>query len=246
MIPLPLAVHLSDGPVSWPWLAAGFAMALPMLWFASRRVGEDEIPRIGLITAVFFVGSLIHVRLGPASVHLILNGLAGAVLGTRAVLAIAVGLLLQYFLLQHGGYTTLGLNLCIIAAPALLVRPLIVRKLKSPALPSFRYRDGFLALAYILHPLLMLVVGFILLLCIVYGWRINVSRATRAGFWIGFWCVFASAVLNATVLVVGGIEDWRIVALLVLAAHVPIAVIEGFVTAFAMGYLQRVKPEMLS
>ena len=45
--------------------------------FAAWRIREDEIPRVALVTAAFFVASLIHVRVGPTSVHLLLNGLVG-------------------------------------------------------------------------------------------------------------------------------------------------------------------------
>src|SRR5690606_39101763 len=42
-------------------------------------------------------------------------------LAWRAPLAIAEGLLLQAILIGHGGLTTLGVNTCILALPALLV-----------------------------------------------------------------------------------------------------------------------------
>ncbi len=82
-----------------------YALAV-LLALAVWRVREEDIPRIGVLTAAFFVGSSIHIKLAvlPTSVHLILNGLVGVVLGRRAPLAIAVGLLLQYLLLAHGGY----------------------------------------------------------------------------------------------------------------------------------------------
>jgi len=41
-------------------------------------------------------------------------------LGRRAALAIAVGLLLQMMLIGHGGWTTLGVNTCVMTLPALL------------------------------------------------------------------------------------------------------------------------------
>ncbi len=121
-MPLPLlAVHLSDGVIATPWLACGIAGAAILILLALWRIREDEIPRIGLLSAAFFVGSYPHIPLAflPTSVHLILNGLVGVALGRRAPLAIAIGLLLQFLLLHHGGYTTLGLNTCIIALPAL-------------------------------------------------------------------------------------------------------------------------------
>src|SRR5260370_25043830 len=108
-----LAVHISDGVLSWPWLAGGFIvaafLALPGAW----RIRDEEIPEVALLTAAFFVVSLAHVPVGPTSVHLLFNGLVGVVLGWRACLAIPVGLLLQAILLQHGGYTAVGINSCI-------------------------------------------------------------------------------------------------------------------------------------
>jgi cobalt/nickel transport system permease protein len=132
-----LAVHISDGALAWDWVIAGWVglaiLLAPALW----RVREEDIPRIGVLTAAFFVGSSIHIKLAvvPTSVHLILNGLVGVVLGRRAPLAITIGLLLQYLLLAHGGYTTLGLNGCIIGIPALVAGwcyP-VFRKLGLPA-----------------------------------------------------------------------------------------------------------------
>src|ERR1051325_1240098 len=114
------AVHISDGVLSWPWLAGGFALAALLLWLGARRLRDEEIPRIAILTAAFFVSSLIHVRAGPTSIPLLLSGLVGLVLGTRAALAIFVGLLLQAVLMQHGGYFALGVNTCVMTLPALL------------------------------------------------------------------------------------------------------------------------------
>jgi cobalt/nickel transport system permease protein len=118
-VPL-LAVHISDGVLSPIYLIAGFVVAGLFLIPSLLRVREEEIPRIGLLTAAFFVASSIHVRVGPGSVHLLLNGLVGVVLGRRAPLAIAVALVLQALLLGHGGFTTLGVNAVIMTLPALL------------------------------------------------------------------------------------------------------------------------------
>lgn len=115
-----LAVHLADGAISGPWLVAGFVGAAVLLAVACRRIHDDEVPRIGVLAAAFFTGSSIHIKLAvlPTSVHLILNGLVGVVLGPRAPLAVGVGLLLQFVLLGHGGLTTWGLNTCVVAVPA--------------------------------------------------------------------------------------------------------------------------------
>ncbi|MGH7168647.1 MAG: CbiM family transporter, partial [Gemmataceae bacterium] len=78
------------------------------------------IPRIALLSAAFFVATLMHLPLGPTRVHLLLNGLVGVVLGRRAPLAIVIGLVLQAVLLGHGGLTTIGVNACVMTLPALL------------------------------------------------------------------------------------------------------------------------------
>ena len=114
------AVHLADGAIAETWIVAGWLGCILLLLRPIQHLHEDDIPRLGLLTAAFFVSSSIHIKLAilPTSVHLLLNGLVGVLLGPRAPIAIAIGLLLQYLLLAHGGLTTLGLNACIIAAPA--------------------------------------------------------------------------------------------------------------------------------
>ena len=80
------------------------------------RVRDEEIPRIALMTAAFFIASLIHVSIGPTSVHLLLNGLLGVVIGRRAPLAVLIGIGLQFALFAHGGASTIGVNTCVMAA----------------------------------------------------------------------------------------------------------------------------------
>src|SRR6188768_4125010 len=114
------AVHISDGVLTPAWLAGGFLVAIILLIPSVIRVRDDEIPRIGMLSAAAFVGSQIHIPLGVSSVHLLLNGLIGVLLGRRAVLAIAIGLVLQAMLFGHGGKLSLGVNICILAIPAML------------------------------------------------------------------------------------------------------------------------------
>jgi cobalt/nickel transport system permease protein len=115
-----LAVHISYGVLE-PWAEVlGFVVAGALLLPAVWRVRDEEVARIALLTAALFVSSSVHVRVGPTSVHLLLNALVGVVLGRRAPLAVSVGLVLQAALLAHGAVTTLGVNTTVIAAPALL------------------------------------------------------------------------------------------------------------------------------
>src|SRR5207302_8986738 len=118
-MPPMFAVHISDGVLQPTWEWAGFAVAGLLALLGAWKIRDEEIPRVALLTAAFFVASQIHVRVGPTSVHLILNGLVGVVLGWRSALAIPVGLLLQATLLGHGGGATLGVNCCARLVPAL-------------------------------------------------------------------------------------------------------------------------------
>jgi cobalt/nickel transport system permease protein len=129
---LPWAVHISDGVLRGPWLAAGFALAGVLVLLAMFRVRDEEIPRIALLSAAFFVATLMHLPLGPTRVHLLLNGLVGVVLGRRAPLAIVMGLALQAVLLGHGGFTTIGVNACVMTLPALLAAALFAGLRRLP------------------------------------------------------------------------------------------------------------------
>jgi len=113
-------VHLSDGILPAPWLAAGWVSAGALAWWGSRGLREADPPRVAVFTAAFFVASLLHVPVPPTSVHLLLNGLLGVVLGRRALLAVPVGLGLQAALLGHGGLTAVGVNATMFGLAALL------------------------------------------------------------------------------------------------------------------------------
>ena len=67
------------------------------------------------------MASFVHVRLGPTSVHLLLNGLLGLLLGWAALPALAVALFLQSVLLGHGGLTALGANVLGMGLPGVVI-----------------------------------------------------------------------------------------------------------------------------
>jgi cobalt/nickel transport system permease protein len=114
-------LHLSEGILSGPVLVSGAALAAVGTGIGLKSLDYDRIARAGILSASFFVASLVHVPIGPSSIHLILNGVVGLLLGWGAVPAILVALLLQAVLFQFGGITTLGINTVIMAAPAVVV-----------------------------------------------------------------------------------------------------------------------------
>lgn len=129
-------MHLAEGILSGPVLLGGGLAAAAGVGYGLRTIADEDIPRVAVMSAGFFVASLIHVPIGVASVHLILNGLCGLVLGWAAFPALLVALLLQAVLFGFGGLTTLGVNTCVMAAPAvaagLMLRPWLNR-LRTPA-----------------------------------------------------------------------------------------------------------------
>ena len=130
--------------------------------------------------------------------------------------------------------------------PALLARPLFTYLLRERARESFRLRDGLLTVAYILHPMLMVAILALVVLSRQLDWRWDRNADFRAGFLVGSVSVLLTAVLNASMLVVAGVEDWRIVGAVVVVAHIPIALIEGLIVGCTASFLRRVKPEMLA
>ncbi len=113
-------MHISEGVLSPSVLIAGAALTTAGVAVGLKQLDHEEIPSMGILSAAFFVASLVHVPIGPSSVHLVLNGLLGLILGWKAFPAILVGLALQALLFQFGGLTTLGVNTLNMALPAVI------------------------------------------------------------------------------------------------------------------------------
>ncbi|WP_421703746.1 cobalt transporter CbiM [Aliiroseovarius sp.] len=120
-------MHIVDGALSNPVVIGGAVAAAGGIALGLKSLDLDRIPTAGVLSASFFVASLIHVPVGPSSVHLIMNGLAGLLLGWAAFPALFVGLLLQAAFFGFGGLTVLGVNTLNIALPAVLAGMLFGR-----------------------------------------------------------------------------------------------------------------------
>lgn len=106
--------------MSTPVLVSGIVLAGVGVGIGLKKMDYDNIPMVALMSACFFVGSIIHVPIGLSSVHLLLNGVIGLLLGWMAFPAIMTALLLQAMLFGFGGITTLGINTLNMALPALI------------------------------------------------------------------------------------------------------------------------------
>ena len=113
-------MHIADGVLPVSVAIGGYVLTLAGVGLSLRRVDSRDLPKIAVVTSAFFVASLIHVPLGPTSVHLILPGIVGALLGPAAFLSVTVGLFLQCLLFQFGGITALGANALMMGLPAVL------------------------------------------------------------------------------------------------------------------------------
>jgi cobalt/nickel transport system permease protein len=198
-------MHISDGILSGPVLVASFVAAAGIAAVTLRNMDLEEIPKISVITAVFFVASLIKVPIGPTSIHLVLVGLVGVVLGRRAFAAIFLGIILQALLFGHGGVTVIGVNAIMLGGGGLVGYLVWQQRFK------YKVKNDIM----------------------VFG-----ALAGAAG-------VMFSGIVLATYLITTG-EAFLATAYYVLAAHIPIILIEAAVVATTARFLHKVKPEVLS
>ncbi len=115
-------MHIADDILPLSMTLPGFLGAGLVVADGLRRLAPATVPRVALMTSAFLICSLIHVPLGPTSVHLLLHGMVGIILGPLSGLAIAVALALQAVLIGHGGITALGVNVLCMTAGAIVAR----------------------------------------------------------------------------------------------------------------------------
>jgi len=199
-------MHIPDGILSPYILGATGVIAAGGVVAGLRKLDVENLPRVGVLSAVFFVTSLIHVPIPPASAHLMLSGLLGCMLGWAAIPAIACGLLLQAVLFGHGGITSLGANVVIQTVPAVICFGLFGRHIRRGMKPK---------------------------------------KVSRLAFAAGATAVALSCFLLCGILLAGG-KEFTVIAKMTLIGNIPIAIIEGFVTASAMVFISKVKPELLA
>ena len=114
-------MHISDGVLTFEATAVITAVSSFAFYKAIKTLKEEEIPLTAVASAMFFIASFIHIPFGVTQIHLILLGVIGIFLGLSSFIAILIALLLQALLLGYGGVVSIGVNLFIMATPALIV-----------------------------------------------------------------------------------------------------------------------------
>ena len=189
-------MHISEGVLSPAALGGGWILASAGIAVGLRRSDYARLAAAAAFAAVFFMGSLIHVPLGPGSVHLMLNGLLGFFLGWAVFPALLVAMTLQAILLRQGGLAVLGVNVALMAIPGLMGH---------------------------------------------YAFR----RWPRP---IGPFCCGAFSVAGAALLAAAALrashEGFAASAYILMAAHAPVALLEGVITAVAAGFMAKARPNL--
>lgn len=215
-------MHITDGLLPPPVWLGGYGITGLTTWFSLVKLHQATdptrgIPKASLLTAAFFVASSLFIPIPPiGSVHLLLNGLLGVVLGYYAFPAILVGLFLQAVMFGHGGLSTLGINAVIMGIPALIASYL------------FQLRTRLTALG--LKPQSALATSAFL------GGSLGVGLAVG---------LFYGLVLFTIPAGLEGDTERTALATLVLL-HSPLIVLEGLFTMMIVLFLHRVKPELLA
>lgn len=195
-------MHISEGILSAPVLISSGAVAVVGTFIGLKKIDLDQIMPVALLSSAFFVAGLVHVPLGPGSVHLMLIGLIGVMLGWAAFPAILTALFLQALFFQFGGITVLGVNTVIMAAPAVCCY-------------------------YLTRP-----------------WLDNSKIRPVAAFLAGFLAILLASLLTSSALALTD-TGFTAAAQLIIAANIPVMIIEGCITLFTISFFANVQPEIL-
>ena len=219
-------LHLPDGilPI-WLWLLGYVILSLLLLRISltvKKSLLEKKIPLIGMLSALMIISMSIEL---PIGYHINLAALSGILLGPAFSLLSMLTVSIFLSLLGHGGITTIAVNTLILATEA--------------------------SLAWVLFK------GFR---------RINIKQNIKT-FIAVFMALVVSTVISVTVFYVGTNEfdvlhthseehveaeaneheiDFRKFLLLISGIGVIGWTIEACISSFIVGYILKVKPELLS
>ncbi len=105
-------IHIPDGVLPLWLVAAGWVVTLALLWYASRRARAADVrrkvPLLGVVAALVLVS--MSTEIVPIAYHVNLTVVAGVLLGPWLGAIAAFIVVVMLALLGHGGVTVIGLN----------------------------------------------------------------------------------------------------------------------------------------
>jgi cobalt/nickel transport system permease protein len=204
-------MHIAEGVLSSPVLLVSAVLAVAGTARGLAQLRESQLPLAALLGAAFFVAGTLHVPVGVGSVHLVLNGIAGLMLGVAVFPVMLVALFLQVVMFSFGGFSVLGANLLAMAVPALLAHALLRARL-----PAGTAADAGSKARWMLLGALAGIIGIV-----------------------------GSALIAAGLLALSGGRDYQALAMLLVAAHLPVLVADAAIGAAALWFLARMVPQAL-
>ena len=139
MLRSPQAMHIPDGFLSGPVLAACFIISAIVIVYAFLRVKRDmderKVPLMGVVAAAIFAGQMLNFPVAAGtSGHLLGAALATILLGPwAAVLVMSIVVGAQALIFQDGGMIALGANLLNMAVIGVFVAYTIYRAVQRIA-----------------------------------------------------------------------------------------------------------------
>lgn len=229
-------MHISDGVLPTWVLAAGWILTILLLiisivW-SKKQIGNlnEKVPHAAVMTAALFVACMFKIPVPPTSLHLMLAGLAGIVLGPLAFVCIFISLLLQAILLQFGGITVLGVNTLLMGVPA-LCGYLIFWAMSKTKLPSWLSGGVTSFIAVVITTVLLGIIFYV------------------SGVDFGSLAAMLDRVSGIPVL--SNIADilqstpGLLTFFMIFLMNIPLMIVEAIISAFVIPFIEKVKPEML-
>lgn len=103
-------MHISEGVLSVGVIVTSSIVLTPLIINSVRKLHSDDVSKVALLSALFFVISTIHLPIGVTSVHFMMLGVIGIMLGWHSFTALLIALLLQAMLIGFGGISSLSVN----------------------------------------------------------------------------------------------------------------------------------------
>ncbi len=114
-------MHIADGILALQETVLVSVASAGLFYLGLKKLDHDKVPLAAVCSAMFFIASFIHIPFGVTQIHLVLVGIIGLLLGISSFVPIFIALMLQALLLGYGGVSSIGVNLFIMAMPAIIV-----------------------------------------------------------------------------------------------------------------------------